>query len=191
MHKRVQGWACFCQWWFGTDDCSTKEKIQKASWTSITVVSLHLVLSIEIVLASETSWLRWNYSWLNPMQIFYRSVVCTKPWKCRSCQFPSRSASFLTDNAAVSMSGFWGIYQKCCKIYFWNNLPTGKVLPYRFHWACAFMYSLTFTVVTSAGLVTRIRVKRCHWQWHLVRPRRVIARWTRRQKNNFCVSADI
>lgn len=110
------------------------------------MVSLYLVLSIEIVLSSETSWLRRNYSWLNPMQIFYHSVVCTKPWKCRSCQFPSSSALSLTDNAVVSMSGFWGIHQKCCKIYLWNNLPTGKVLPYQFHWACAFLYSLIFTI---------------------------------------------
>lgn len=190
MHKCDQGRACFCELSFGTDDLSTKEKIQKDSKTSRTVVSLHL-LSIETVLSSETAWLRENYSWLSPMQIFYHSVVCTKPGKCRSCQFPSSSASPLTDNAVVSMSGFWGIYQKCCKIYLWNNLPTGKVLPYQFHWACAFMYPLIFTVLTLAVLIIRIHVRCCHWQRYLVRPHRKIVRWTRRQKKIFRISADV
>ena len=119
MHKCVQGLACFCKWRLGTAHLSTKQKIQKA------MVFLHLIISIEIVLSSETSWLRLNYSWLNPTQIFYHSVVCTKPWKFRSCQFPSSSASSVTDNAVVSMS--WGIYQKCCKMYLWNNLPTREI----------------------------------------------------------------
>lgn len=62
MHKCDQGRARFCELSFGTDDLSTKKKVQKDSKTSITGVSLHLLLSTETVLSSETAWLRQNYS---------------------------------------------------------------------------------------------------------------------------------
>lgn len=181
---------------------SPKEKILKVSVISTAAVSLHLDLSIEIFLSSETSWLRLNYFWLNPMQIFYHWVVCTNPWMCRSCQFPSHSALPLTDSAVVSMSGFRGIYQKCCKIYLWNNLPTGKVLPYQFYRACARMCSLIFTIRTLPVLIIHMHVRHYHWQWYFARPRwrtsswvswarKMCVRWVRRQTSNSCIAAGL
>lgn len=84
------------------------------------------------------------------------------------------------------MSGFWGIYQKCCKIYLWNNLPTGKVLPYQSHRACACMCSLIFTIRTLPVLIIHTHVRHCHWQWYLARPRLKTSSWVSWAREMVC-----